>query len=273
MRVANELPYPVLSGPVNKSKTSRNDLFLIKTKQEQSEDMKDIALWPATLGYVRVSYGLEQIECVGAIQLQGEQREQQFNPSVVRLILKVSVLAVEGDDGLEVGYHRDLVLLIVAHAIDVPLAILAQLALEGQVVDFVEERHLIRFVAHIQAHLPHVRTQCLRQSLALAYAVDVVDSAVVQQCRLQLNDPAYKRGMSITISCLVLILLMLRVKGTSTCLNNQLLIRRSTHTPRCSASRWPSTKLLTQSAKQMVVCSRNPKAMDAKENEVLELNL
>jgi len=31
MRVANELPYPVLSGPVNKSTTSRNDLFLMKT--------------------------------------------------------------------------------------------------------------------------------------------------------------------------------------------------------------------------------------------------
>jgi len=75
----------------------------------------------------------------------------------------------------------------------VPLAILAQLTLEGQVVDLVEERHLIGFVAHIKAHLPHIRAQSLRQGFSLANAVDVVDIAVVQQRRLQLYDPMEKR--------------------------------------------------------------------------------
>jgi len=74
----------------------------------------------------------------------------------------------------------------------VPLAILAQLTLEGQVVDLVEERHLIGFVAHIQAHLPHIRAQSLRQGFSLANAIDVVDIAVVQQRRLQLYNPMEK---------------------------------------------------------------------------------
>lgn len=69
------------------------------------------------------------------------------------------------------------------------LAVLAQLTLEGQVVDFVEKRHLIGFVADVQADLPHIRPQCLRQCLALTNAIDVVYVAVIQQRRLQLYDP------------------------------------------------------------------------------------
>jgi len=52
---------------------------------------------------------------------------------------------------------------------------------------------IITVMAHIQAHLPHIRAQSLRQGFSLANAIDVVDIAVVQQRRLQLYNPMEKR--------------------------------------------------------------------------------
>jgi len=45
-------------------------------EQEQPENMEDVTFGSTALGYIGVPYGLEQVEGIRAIQLQGEQGEQ-----------------------------------------------------------------------------------------------------------------------------------------------------------------------------------------------------